>query len=119
MQATGPVQLARPPSAQRLKCIQQLTAAQPQVPGSAKTEWQSLRPSHAACVVIALQLPEAASDVPASVAKQAMAGQTWPQLPAMPRLGQPGHHISSAGQTPASVVAHAPLDFFVTPAEIR
>jgi hypothetical protein len=99
--------------------MQQLIAAQPHVPGSAKTEWQSLRLSHPACVVIALQLPEAASDVPASGAGQAMAGQTWPQLPAMPRLGHPGHHISFAGQTPASVVAHAPSDCFVTPAEMR
>jgi len=56
--------------------MQQLIPAQPQVPGSAKTEWQSPRLSHAACVVIALQLPEAASDVPASGAGQAMAGQT-------------------------------------------
>jgi hypothetical protein len=99
--------------------MQQLIPAQPQVPGSAKTEWQSPRLSHAACVVIALQLPEAASDVPASGAGQAMAGQTWPQPPATPRLGHPGHHISFAGQTPASVVAHAPSDFFVTPAEMR
>jgi hypothetical protein len=70
-------------------------------------------------VVIALQLPEAASDVPASAAGQATTEQTRLQPPAMPRLGHPGHHISPAGQTPASVVAHASSDFFVTPAEMR
>jgi hypothetical protein len=57
------------PSAQREKCAQQPTLAQPQVPGSTNTEWQSGRTSHDACVVAMLH-----------GAGHAMAGQApgWP-----------------------------------------
>jgi len=41
-----PLHWARPPSAHRLNFAQQPRTAQPQFPGSTKTEWQSLRPSH-------------------------------------------------------------------------
>jgi hypothetical protein len=99
--ATGPLQLARPPSAQRLNGMQQPTAEHPHVVPGRKTEWQSLRTSHSVCVVTWLQLAE----VPASGAKQAMAGQTSPQEP-VPGV-HPEHHLCPAGQTPASV-AHAP-----------
>jgi len=49
----GGVQAALP-AAQVEKCAQQPTLAQPQVPGSTNTEWQSGRASHDACVVFAL-----------------------------------------------------------------
>jgi hypothetical protein len=57
------------PVAQAEKCAQQPTAAQPQVPGSTKTEWQSGRASHDACVVMMLQ-----------AAGQAMAGQRMAEV---------------------------------------
>jgi hypothetical protein len=64
----GGVQTALP-SAQREKCAQQPTAAQPQVPGSTNTEWQSGRASHDSCVVMMLH-----------AAGHAMAGQMMAEV---------------------------------------
>ena len=67
--ATPGVQRARSPSAQRAKCAQQPGVAQPHVPGSSNTEWQSLRASQAASVVTPAQAgappPPPAPDPPA------------------------------------------------------
>lgn len=64
----GGVQTALP-SAQREKCAQQPTLAQPQVPGSTNTEWQSGRASHDSCVVVMLH-----------AAGHAMAGQRMAEV---------------------------------------
>jgi len=57
------------PAAQAEKCAQQPTAAQRQVWGSTKTEWQSGRASHDSCVVMMLQ-----------AAGQAIAGQRMAEV---------------------------------------
>jgi hypothetical protein len=57
------------PLAQLEKCAQQPTLAQPQVPGSVNTEWQSGRASHDSRVVIRLH-----------AAGHAMAGQMMPDV---------------------------------------
>jgi hypothetical protein len=53
LQSGVPVHFALSPSAHTENFAQQPDAAQPHVPGSWNTEWQSVRASHAASVVAA------------------------------------------------------------------
>jgi hypothetical protein len=88
---------ARSPSAQREKCAQQPTAAQPQVPGSTNTGWQPVRASQSTSVVASAHVPDVASPRPESGEPASTGGQTTP-------VQTPGVHEPVPGVQPGQKV---------------
>ncbi len=106
--ATPGVQRARSPSAQRAKCAQQPGVAQPHVPGSSNTEWQSLRASQAASVVTPAQAgappPPPAPDSASLSARAALAAGATPSA----RAAHPALKAVVGANTPGSRGTEAP-----------